>query len=116
MRDDQACARASICVWVPANTGVSPGTAQRKRGSSPGPTVSIRMTLAERSWSSGTRCGLPRPAMAAVALGVLAAVVLALLVPRSRRAIVAAVRGARPGWWIVLFFLVVTAGGVCLQN
>jgi len=71
--------------------------------------VSIGQTLARAA-------GLPRPAAAPVALAVLAAVVVAILVPRSRRAIVAAVRGARSGWWTVLFFLVVTAGGVCLQN
>ena len=64
----------------------------------------------------GRAAGLPHSAAAIVALIVLAAVAVGLVVPRWRRAIVAAVRGARPGWWTVLFFLVVTAGGVCLQN
>ena len=76
----------------------------------------FREKLASIGQTLGRAAGLPGPAAAAVALAVLAAVVVALLVPRSRRAIVAAVRGARPGWWTVLFFLVVTAGGVCLQN
>jgi hypothetical protein len=71
--------------------------------------ASIGQTLARAA-------GLPQSTATTVALAVLAAVLVALLVPRSRRAIVAAVRGARPGWWTVLFFLVVTAGGVCLQN
>ena len=39
-----------------------------------------------------------------------------LVVPRTRRALTERVRTARPGWWVVLFFLAVTAGGVCLQN
>jgi 4-amino-4-deoxy-L-arabinose transferase-like glycosyltransferase len=64
----------------------------------------------------GRAAGLPHTAASIVALLVLAALIIGLIVPRSRRAIVVAVRGARPGWWTVLFFLAVTAGGVCLQN
>ncbi len=72
--------------------------------------------LASIGTTLGRAAGLPHSAAAIAALIVLAAVVVGLLVPRSRRAIVTAVRGARPGWWTVLFFLAVTAGGVCLQN
>jgi hypothetical protein len=64
----------------------------------------------------GRAAGLPHTAASIAALIVLGAVIAGLIVPRSRRAIVAAVRGARPGWWTVLFFLAVTAGGVCAQN
>ncbi len=60
MRVAHACGSASTWVCVPANTGVVPGTDQRKRGSSPGPAASMRMALAVCSLSSGTRCGLPK--------------------------------------------------------
>lgn len=72
--------------------------------------------LASIGTTLGRAAGLPHSAAVIAALVVLAAVVVGLLVPRARRAIVTAVRGARPGWWTVLFFLAVTAGGVCLQN
>ena len=45
-----------------------------------------------------------------------AVVILLFLIPRTRRALVRRVRTARPGWWTILFFALVTAGGICLQN
>ena len=38
------------------------------------------------------------------------------LVPRTRRTLTDRIRHARPGWWTILFFVLVTAGGICLQN
>jgi hypothetical protein len=53
----------------------------------------------------------------AVAAAVLAAVLAVLLArPATRSRLAKRVREARPGWWTILFFLAVTAGGVCLQN
>jgi hypothetical protein len=43
-------------------------------------------------------------------------VVVLLLIPNTRRGIVQRVRTARPGWWSILFFVLVTAGSICLQN
>ena len=55
--------------------------------------------------------------VAGVALGAaVVAVIVLLLIPRTRRALVSRIQRARPGWWTILFFLLVTAGGVCLQN
>jgi len=54
------------------------------------------------------------PGLALVAA--VAVVVVLFLVPGTRRVLVKRVRTARPGWWTILFFLAVTAGGVCLQN
>ncbi len=45
-----------------------------------------------------------------------AVVIVMFLIPRTRHALVQRVRTARPGWWTILFFALVTAGGVCLQN
>jgi hypothetical protein len=63
----------------------------------------------------GRFAGLPGGGGFAAAAVVLLLAVL-LVVPHTRRALVGRVRTARPGWWVVLFFLAVTAGGVCLQN
>ena len=60
--------------------------------------------------------GLPSLALAVGALVLLALLAALLLVPQTRRSLTARVRGARRGWWTILFFLLVTAGGVCLQN
>ncbi len=59
--------------------------------------------------------------VAGVAVGVafgaaVVTVIVLLLIPRTRRALVSRIQRARPGWWTILFFLLVTAGGVCLQN
>jgi uncharacterized membrane protein len=51
-----------------------------------------------------------------VAGAALVALLVLLVVPASRRAILTRVREARPGWRTILFFALVTAGGVCLQN
>ena len=45
-----------------------------------------------------------------------AVVIVLFLVPRTRRAFVWRMRTAGPGWWTILFFALVTAGGICLQN
>ena len=56
-------------------------------------------------------------AVPGLVVGVAAAVVILLfLVPRSRRILAARIRSARRGWWTILFFVLVTAGGICLQN
>lgn len=116
--------------WAPAVAGIAAGVvlaaaltpgfvhAFGREGSRIGGFTSqvLYEKVASIGQTLGRAAGLPRPVGAPVAFAVLAAVVVALLVPRSRRVVVAAVRGARPGWWTVLFFLVVTAGGVCLQN
>ena len=116
--------------WVPALAGVIAGVvlaalltpgfthAFGREGSRIGDftTKVFNEKLASIGQTLGRAAGLPSTAAAVVALAIVLAIVVALLVPRSRRAIVAAVRGARPGWWAVLFFLVVTGGGVCLQN
>ena len=34
----------------------------------------------------------------------------------TRRALTRRIRRARPGWWTILFFVLVTAGAICLQN
>jgi len=60
--------------------------------------------------------GVPGLVLAVAALILLAVVLILLAVPRTRARLVARVRGARPGWWTLLFFLAVTAGGICLQN
>jgi hypothetical protein len=60
--------------------------------------------------------GVPGLVLAVAAVVVLAILLVLLAVPRTRATFVARVRGARPGWWTLLFFLAVTAGGVCLQN
>ena len=54
------------------------------------------------------------PGLIIVVAAIAAIVVVAL--PRPRRALVERVRHARPGWWTILFFLAVTAGGILLQN
>ena len=46
----------------------------------------------------------------------LAVVVVLFLVPGTRRVLTRRIGRARPGWWTILFFTLVTAGGICLQN
>ena len=53
---------------------------------------------------------------AALGVAVIVAALVAVLVPRSRTVLVGSARHARPGWWTVLFFLLVTGGGICAQN
>jgi hypothetical protein len=60
--------------------------------------------------------GVPGLVLAIATVVLLTVLIVLLSVPRTRETLVARVRGARPGWWTVLFFLAVTAGGVCLQN
>ncbi|HTX70811.1 MAG TPA: glycosyltransferase family 39 protein [Thermoleophilia bacterium] len=60
--------------------------------------------------------GLPAATMGIVVAAVAVLLLVLLAVPRTRRALTQRVRAARPGWWTVLFFLLVTAGGICLQN
>ena len=60
--------------------------------------------------------GVPSLALVVTAAVVLVLLASLLLVPRTRRGLTSRIRQARPGWWTILFFLVVTAGGVCLQN
>lgn len=60
--------------------------------------------------------GAPVIALGAMVAAILVLLLVLLVVPRARRALVARIRSARSGWWTVLFFLAVTAGGVCLQN
>ncbi len=56
-------------------------------------------------------------AVPGIAMGTAIAVVVALLlIPRTRRILVRRMRTARPGWWTIFFFALVTAGGVILQN
>jgi hypothetical protein len=54
--------------------------------------------------------------LGSVVVSILVLLLVLMVVPRTRRVLVARVRETRPGWWTILFFLVVTAGGVCLQN
>jgi uncharacterized membrane protein len=55
--------------------------------------------------------------VAGVVLAAIATLLVVILVwPSARRTLAERVRTARPAWWTVLFFLLVTAGGVCLQN
>jgi hypothetical protein len=64
----------------------------------------------------GRFAGVPALAFG-VALGAAAvAAIVLFLIPRTRRTLVGRIRKARPGWWTILFFLLVTAGGICLQN
>ena len=50
-------------------------------------------------------------------IGAAAAVLIVFfLLPRTRHALVRRMRTARPGWWTILFFVLVTAGGICVQN
>ena len=51
-----------------------------------------------------------------VVAAAVAVIIVLFLVPRTRRTLVRRVRTARPGWWTILFFLLVTAGGICVQN
>jgi uncharacterized membrane protein len=60
--------------------------------------------------------GLPAWAFALAAVAVVVLLVVLLAMPRTRRTLLERVRTARPGWWIVLYFAVVTAGAICLQN
>ena len=46
----------------------------------------------------------------------IAIVAVLLLVPRTRRVLVRRIRTARSGWWTIFFFVLVTAGGIILQN
>jgi hypothetical protein len=62
--------------------------------------------------TAGQAVGVPGTLAAMTAL----AIAVAFAIPRSRRPLLARLRGARPGWWPVAFFLVVTAGGIVLQN
>jgi hypothetical protein len=62
--------------------------------------------------TAGQAAGAPGTLAAIAAL----AIAVAFAVPRSRRALLAHLRGARPGWWSIAFFLAVTAGGIVLQN
>jgi hypothetical protein len=62
--------------------------------------------------TAGQAVGAPGTLAAVAALALLAA----FAVPRSRRALLAHLRAARPGWWTIAFFLTVTAGGIVLQN
>ena len=60
--------------------------------------------------------GVPSLALAVAAAVLLVLLATLLLLPRTRRSLTLRIRRARPGWWTIVFFLVVTAGGVCLQN
>jgi hypothetical protein len=60
--------------------------------------------------------GLTNSVAWVVAVVLVVLLVVLLILPRSREVLTERVRTARPGWWVVLFFLLVTAGGVCLQN
>ena len=51
-----------------------------------------------------------------LAAAAVTAIAAAFAIPRTRRALVARMRSARPGWWTILFFLAVTAGGIVVQN
>jgi hypothetical protein len=62
--------------------------------------------------TAGQAAGAPGT-LAAVAAIALAA---AFAIPRSRRALLAHLRAARPAWWPIAFFLAVTAGGIALQS
>jgi hypothetical protein len=64
----------------------------------------------------GRFAGLPESIAGIVLAAVVLLLVVLLVVPHTRRALTERVRSARPGWWVVLFFIAVTAGGVCLQN
>ncbi len=56
-------------------------------------------------------------AVPGLVVAVAAAIVIVLFaVPRTRRILVPRIRRARPGWWTILYFLLVTAGGISLQN
>jgi hypothetical protein len=68
--------------------------------------------LAAAAETAGWAAGMPGVVAAALA----AAFAIAFAVPRTRRPLVARIRGARPGWWTILFFLAVTAGGIVVQN
>ena len=46
----------------------------------------------------------------------IAVVIVLFLIPRTRRTLTDRILHARPGWWTILFFVLVTAGGICLQN
>jgi hypothetical protein len=48
--------------------------------------------------------------------GAVAAVVVLLVIPRTRHGLMQRIRNGRPGWRTILFFVLVTAGGICLQN
>jgi hypothetical protein len=62
--------------------------------------------------TAGQAAGAPGTLAAIAAL----ALAVAVAIPRSRRALLAHLRSARPGWWPIAFFLAVTAGGIVLQN
>ena len=64
----------------------------------------------------GRFAGLPYAVAGFAVAAVVVTLAVLLIVPRTRHALTERVRTARPGWWVVLFFLFVTAGGVCLQN
>jgi hypothetical protein len=64
----------------------------------------------------GRFAGLPDAVSGFALTAVALLLVVLLIVPRTRHALTKRVRSARPGWWVVLFFLAITAGGVCLQN
>ena len=68
--------------------------------------------LAGIAETAGRAAGVPGVLAAAAA----AAIVVAFAIPRMRRALVARMRAARPGWSTILFFLAVTAGGIVVQN
>jgi hypothetical protein len=60
--------------------------------------------------------GLPGAVAALAGVGIVVLLIVLLVVPRMRRTLTERVRNARPGWWTALYFALVTAGGVCLQN
>jgi hypothetical protein len=64
----------------------------------------------------GRFAGLPGGVTGWAVVAVVLLLAVLMVVPRTRRALTERMRTARPGWWVVLFFLAVTAGGVCLQN
>jgi hypothetical protein len=73
----------------------------------------IALTLGQFAGVPGLVAGMAL----GVALGAaVVAVIVLLLIPRTRRALVSRIQRARPGWWTILYFLLVTAGGICLQN
>jgi hypothetical protein len=59
----------------------------------------------------GRFVALPGILIAAVVI-----VIVLFAIPRTRRVLAAQIRSARPGWWTILFFVAVTAGGIMLQN
>jgi len=112
--------------WWPALLGLAAGTAAAAL-LAPGWTTAFgreRSRLDDVSWSVffekldaitqtlGRFVSVPGIVVAIAA----ALVVLLFIVPRTRRGLVPRVRDARPGWWTILFFVLVTAGGICLQN